>query len=274
MRYPFGHGLSYTTFAYSDLKAEGKAVSFTLTNTGSRDGAEIAQVYISCRTGQIFRPKKELKGFAKVFLKAGESRRVTVPLDDKAFRYFNVKTNRWEVETANYDVHVAASVSDVKLSATIRVFGSNAPNPYGSLPAYETGKVQAVSDEEFEALLGRPIPESRWGGDLERNDTLSQLYYSKSAFGRWLYQVLTKQYNKALSKGDSGISILFVYNMPFRGIGKMVGKFISQEMVDDLVWLFNGHGWSGFGRLIRGYWRNRKRSRAYLKALNAGPVDR
>ena len=100
VRYPFGYGMSYTSFSYSDLKADETSVAFTITNTGKADGAEIAQVYVSCKDGKVFRPKKELKGFAKVFLKAGESKTITVKLDDKAFRYFNVKTNKWEVETA------------------------------------------------------------------------------------------------------------------------------------------------------------------------------
>ena len=87
VRYPFGYGLSYTTFAYSDLHAQADEVSFTLANTGLRVGAEVVQVYVGCKNGKVFRPAKELKGFAKVFLKAGEQKRVKIPLDNKAFRY-------------------------------------------------------------------------------------------------------------------------------------------------------------------------------------------
>ncbi|MGN0999779.1 MAG: glycoside hydrolase family 3 C-terminal domain-containing protein, partial [Faecousia sp.] len=154
VRYPFGYGLSYTTFQYSDISASKDAVTFTVTNAGERDGAEVAQVYISCTDGKVFRPKKELKGFIKVFLKAGESQTVTVSLDDKAFRYFNVKTGRWEVESGNYKIIVAANVSDEKLTETIRVEGTNAPNPYDKLPSYESGKIDIVSDGEYEKLLG------------------------------------------------------------------------------------------------------------------------
>lgn len=102
VRFPFGFGLSYTTFAYSDLKADKEKVTFTLTNTGKRAGAEVAQLYVSRPNSQLFTPLRELKGFAKVFLQPGESRTVTIPLDDKAFRYFNVKTNRWEIEGGEY----------------------------------------------------------------------------------------------------------------------------------------------------------------------------
>ncbi|MBP5292489.1 MAG: glycoside hydrolase family 3 C-terminal domain-containing protein, partial [Lachnospiraceae bacterium] len=90
--FPFGFGLSYTSFEYSDLKADTKEVSFIIKNTGKVDGAEVAQLYVSAKKPSVYRPAKELKGFAKVFLKAGESKKVTIKLDDKAFRYFNENT--------------------------------------------------------------------------------------------------------------------------------------------------------------------------------------
>lgn len=267
VRYPFGYGLSYTTFAYSDIQASQNAVTFTLTNTGKVDGAEVAQVYISCRNGKVFRPKKELKGFAKVFLKAGESKTVTVELDDKAFRYFNVKTDRWEVETANYDICVAANVSDVKLTATIRVVGTDAPLPYGSLPSYESGRITDVSDQEFETLLGRPIPDGHWSGELQANDAICQLYYAKSAPGRLVYKILTSMKEKAEAKGKPDLNILFIYNMPFRAIGKMAGGMVSAKMVDDIVFLVNGHFWRGMGRLIVDFFKNLRASNAFQKEL-------
>ena len=175
VRYPFGHGLSYTTFLYSDIHAEKDRVTFTIANAGAWDGAEVAQVYVSCRDGNVFRPQKELKGFAKVFLKAGESRTVSVSLDDKAFRYFNVKTNRWEVESGIYTISVASDAAHVRLSANIRVEGTNAPAPYGVLPGYESGRITRISEEEYRDVLGHPIPDGPWGGELTRNAALCQL---------------------------------------------------------------------------------------------------
>ena len=146
--YPFGFGLSYTTFAYADVKATPQGVSLTVTNTGDREGAEIVQVYVAKPDAKIFRPAQELKGFAKVQLAAGESKRVTVALDDKAFRYWNTMTNAWEVEGGSYEVRVGASCEDIRLTAVVTVAGTGAPNPYEgkSLPHYTSGKVQNVPD--------------------------------------------------------------------------------------------------------------------------------
>lgn len=267
VRYPFGYGLSYTTFAYSDIKADEKQVTFTIANTGSIKGAEVAQVYVFCKNGRLFRPAKELKGFAKVFLEPGESKEVTVALDDKAFRYFNVKTNRWEVESGEYEIFVAANVSDVKLSATVSVAGQEAPLPYGSLPSYESGKIENVSDEEFESLLGRPIPDGSWKGQLTKNDAICQLYYAKSAPARLVYKILTGMKNKAEAKGKPDLNILFIYNMPFRAIGKMTGGMVSEKMVDDMVFIVNGHFFRGVGRLIADFFRNQSENRRFLKKL-------
>ena len=273
VRYPFGYGLSYTTFAYSDISATKDSVTFTLTNTGDRDGAEVAQVYVSCKNGKIFRPKKELKGFAKVFLKAGESKTVTVALDDKAFRYFNVKTDRWETETADYEISVAANVSDVKLTATVHVEGQNAPVPYESLPSYESGRIEKVSDGEFEKLLGHSIPDGHWSGELTKNDAICQLYYAKSAPARLVYRILTGLKNRAEATGKPNLNILFIYNMPFRGIGKMTGGMVSEKMVDDIVFLVNGHFWRGLGRIIADFFRNLRSNKAFLNKLETGTAE-
>ena len=267
VRYPFGYGLSYTTFAYSDIQASKDQVTFTITNTGAVDGAEVAQVYVSCVNGKVFRPKKELKGFAKVFLKAGESRTVTVKLDDKAFRYFNVKTDRWEVETAVYEICVAANVSDVKLTQTIHVSGYEAPQPYGTLPSYESGRIMAVTDEEFEMLLGHPIPDGHWSGELQKNDAICQLYYAKSAPARWVGKLLKHMKEKADASGKPDLNILFIYNMPFRALAKMAGGLMDMKMVDDILFIVNGHFFRGLGRLIVDFFKNLARQNAFIKKL-------
>ena len=267
VRYPFGHGLSYTTFLYSDIHAGKDRVTFTIANAGAWDGAEVAQVYVSCKDGNVFRPQKELKGFAKVFLKAGKSRTVSVSLDDKAFRYFNVKTNRWEVESGIYTISVASDAAHVRLSANIRVEGTNAPAPYGALPGYESGRITRISEEEYRDLLGHPIPDGHWGGELTRNDAICQLYYAKTGAARLVYKILTHMKEKSEAKGIPDLNILFVYNMPFRALAKMSGGLMSDRMVDDVVLLVNGHFWQGLGRLIGDFFRNRRANKAFMKKI-------
>lgn len=267
VRYPFGHGLSYTTFLYSDIHAEKDRVTFTIANVGAWDGAEVAQVYVSCKDGNVFRPQKELKGFAKVFLKAGKSRTVSVSLDDKAFRYFNVKTNRWEVESGIYTISVASDAAHVRLSANIRVEGTNAPAPYGALPGYESGRITRISEEEYRDLLGHPIPDGHWGGELTRNDAICQLYYAKTGAARLVYKILTHMKEKSEAKGIPDLNILFVYNMPFRALAKMSGGLMSDRMVDDVVLLVNGHFWRGLGRLIGDFFRNRRANKAFMRKI-------
>ncbi len=268
VRYPFGHGLSYTSFAYSDIQATDKAVSFTVTNVGSVPGSEVAQVYVGCKNGRVFRPLKELKGFAKVQLAPGESKRVTVALDDKAFRYFNVKTNAWEVETADYEIHAAASCEDIRLSAAVHVEGTGAVLPCGELPSYESGRIAHVSDAEFEALLGHPIPDGRWSGEIGPNDALCQLYYARSGLARMLCRIQTAIVEKANARGVPNLSVLFLYNMPIRGMEKMSAGWVNRAMTKDIVRMVNGHVFRGAGRFIADFLRGRLEQKRFMDKVN------
>ena len=130
VQYPFGYGLSYTSFEYSDLRVTADGVEFVLTNTGKMDGAEVAQMYVCAPKGKIFRPDKELKGFAKVFLKAGESRKVQILFDDKTFRYWNVETDSWEKEAGRYEICIGACALDIRLRETLEIEGTTDTMPY------------------------------------------------------------------------------------------------------------------------------------------------
>ena len=262
--FPFGFGLSYTTFEYSGLTVSGREASFTLKNTGSMDGAEVAQLYVSKPDGDVFRPAKELKGFAKVFLKAGESKTVTIPLDDKAFRYFNVDTNKFEIEGGQWTVMIGASAADIKLSGTVEVQGSGAKSPYdrAKFAKYFACDVKNISDGEFEALLGRPIPDGHWSGTLDMNDAICQLYYAKSWVARRAYGIMTNMLNKSIEKGEPDLNITFIYNMPFRGIAKMAGGMCTMEMAEGILTICNGHFFKGLGRVVGGFFRSGKKRKA------------
>ena len=233
--FPFGYGLSYTSFAYSELKADARSVTLTVTNTGSRAGAEIVQVYAAKPDAQIFRPAQELKAFTKVWLEAGESKTVTLPLDDKAFRYWNTKTDSWEVEGGTYELRVGASSADIRLAAAVEVNGTSAPNPYAgkALPHYTSGKVQRVPDDEWEILLGRPIPADTV--KIDRNMTLGELNHSRSPLCWLVWAVLTMMLNVSYKRGKPNLNVMFQYNMPLRALAKMTSGAISMGMVDGIV---------------------------------------
>lgn len=268
--YPFGYGLSYTEFSYADLKVTEDGVEFTLTNTGKRDGAEVPQLYVGLKGGKIFRPEKELKGFTKVFLKAGESRRVQIPFDDKTFRYWNVKTGRWEIEGGVYRILIGASSADMCLEAELSVKGTTDVVPYEmeKMAAYRSGRIAGVEDAAFEELLGHPIPSGAWSGNLGLNDAICQMYYAKSGLARFIHKVLTSMKKKSEEKGKPDLNILFIYNMPFRGIAKMTGGAVSMEMAEGMVTAVNGHLFKGLGKIIGGYFRNAKANKEYLAKIS------
>lgn len=270
VRYPFGYGLSYTTFQYSDLKVSEDQVSFVIKNTGARDGAEVAQLYVSCPEGKIFRPKKELKGFQKVYLKAGEKKTVTIPLDDKAFRYWNIKTNQWERETSEYHILVGASSRDIRLEETLLVEGTTEHLPYSRsmIESYYTGKIKHVADQEFAALMGGILPEEKKNQELTINDALCQMAEAKSSFARLVFRVLTRMKDQSQKKGTPNLNVLFIYNIPFRGIAKMTNGMVSMKMAEGMVTAVNGHFFRGLRKIIKEYFENAKANKKFEKELS------
>ena len=248
--FPFGHGLSYTQFAYSDLHADAHSATLTVTNTGDRAGAEIVQLYVAKPNAEIFRPAQELKAFAKVQLAAGESKTVTLTLDDKAFRYWNTRTDSWEVEGGTYELRVGVSSADIRLTAAVEVIGTDALNPYAgkALPHYQSGQVQTVPDAEWETLLGRPIPDDRV--KIDRNMTLGELNHGRSPLGWLVWTVLTVLLNASYKKGKPDLNVLFQYNMPLRALAKMTNGAISMGMVDGIVMEVQGFWVIGLVRVI------------------------
>ena len=250
VRFPFGYGMSYTTFAYSDLAADEQGVSLTVTNTGSVAGTEIVQLYVAKKNSELFRPAKELKGFARVTLAPGEKQRITITLDDKAFRFWNVKANRWEIEGGEYELLVGASVEDIRLCEKISVHGTSTVHPYEDrdLDCYYKGNVLHVSDADFEKLLGHPIPNGKT--KIDRNLTLGELNHARSPLGWLIWLVLTILLDVSYKRGKPDLNILFQYNMPLRALAKMTNGAISMGMVDGIVMELQGFWILGLVRVI------------------------
>ena len=250
VRFPFGYGMSYTTFAYSDMAADEQGVSLTVTNTGSVAGTEIVQLYVAKKNSELFRPVRELKGFARVTLAPGEKQRITITLDDKAFRFWNVKANRWEIEGGEYELLVGASVEDIRLCEKISVHGTATVHPYEDvdLDCYYKGDVLSVSDADFEKLLGHPIPDGKT--KIDRNLTLGELNHARSPLGWLVWLVLTILLDVSYKRGKPDLNILFQYNMPLRALAKMTNGAISMGMVDGIVMELQGFWILGLVRVI------------------------
>lgn len=264
VRYPFGHGLSYTTFAYSNLQADTNRVTFTITNTGGIPGAEVAQLYISCKGGKLYRPRKELKGFAKAFLAPGESKEVTIALDDKAFRYFDIRTKQFEVESGAYEIAIAASVSDVKLTTTVEVTGIAVP-AVQQLPTYADANITNVSDAEFTALLGHPIPDGSWTKEIDINDPLSRLGDARSGLIRLIFRVLKKK----MESDPSDSMMLYIFHLPLRGMAKTTAGMITENMVRDMLDMANGYGFTGLCHLIGHHFSDKKKIKKYRAKIES-----
>lgn len=243
VRYPFGHGLSYTNFEYSDLtldktemdENETLTVSFRLKNTGAVAGAEIAQLYVADKESTVYRPVKELKAFKKVWLAPGEETCITLTLEKRAFAFFNTGINDWCVESGMFDILVGASSADIRLQAGVLVNAKEIAVPDYSLsaPCYYTADVQNVPEEQFVAVLGRELPPTVKRKDipLDLTDTFESSNHTK--WGKRLFALLT-----ALI--PAGMARAIAVQTPFRDFISMSGGVFSESMAAGLLRILNG----------------------------------
>ena len=266
VRYPFGYGLSYTNFEYSDIKLSASAinegedlvVSFKIKNVGERDGAEVAQVYVSAPESKIYKAQKELKGFAKVFLKAGEEKEVNITLDSRAYAYYNVNINDWHVESGVYKILVGASSRDIKLESEVNVTGAKAdvevPDYSAVAPVYyNLATATEVKEEEFQAVYGKELPGNApfEKGSFTINNTISQL--RPSAFGNGMYLLLTNA-AKLVAIGAENPEMITqsVKDLPLRAFSGWTGGIVSPYTVEGILDCCNGVK-GGLGKIFGGF---------------------
>ena len=269
LRYPFGFGLSYTRFAYEDLRLSEAGVRFRLRNTGSRAGAEIAELYICAAESETFRPEKELKGFAKVFLKAGEEKEVFIPFDDKSFRVFDSVANRFLEESGRYRILIGASAADIRLNGELVRAGEKLgrPDEKKRLPHYFSGAAQQIGRAEFERLLGRKLERHPIAGELLRGDAVHELRRSRGLLARMLYRQLRRALNRSAARREPDLNLIFAYHMPFRAFSKFGSGKISPGMTEGLLMMLNGHLFGGFRKFVIESIKNRRENRRNEKAL-------
>ena len=250
--FPFGFGLSYTSFEYSALKLSKKkikdtdelTVSFKVKNTGSVAGAEISQVYVSDTESTIYRPEKELRGFAKTFLEPGEEKEVKITLSKRAFAYFNVNINDWHVESGDFKILVGASSRDIKLEDTVNVASTaedvTVPDYREVAPEYYTANVQNVSDEAFTAVLGHEIPSPVRGNEpFTLLDSLERTKGSK--WGSIINTVIDKALNAVFKESNSTVDMVkaMALQIPIRNFITMSSGVFTEEMADGLLMILN-----------------------------------
>lgn len=263
--FPFGYGLSYTTFETSAHQVLDNGVQVTVKNTGSVAGATVIQLYVAKQNSAVYRPAKELKGFEKVFLQPGEETTVVIPFDAYTFRVYDVQTKQFVVESGEYQLFIGDNVSSIQWTGTVSREGVTLQAQPVS-ECYRTGQVLSVTNADFETILYAPVPTEQIGErrELVANDALSQMQYAKSWLARFAYRQMTNMLNKSFEKGKPDLNILFTYNMPFRAIGKMTNGVVDRHMVDGMLTVVNGHFFKGIAQIVKAYFANRK----YHKTTN------
>lgn len=229
MRYPFGFGLSYTEFAYSDLKLDTQNGEYTaclnVSNTGKYDGAEIVQLYVSAPESGVFKPLRELRGFSKVSVKAGQTEHVTIRFSQDDLRYYHPGLKKWVLEPGTYRVQIGASCEDIRLETELEIAGEPVFSPYSEVvqAAYkDAAGLPEISDRIFASLISRPIPVYEMGKrpytmetTLGEFDTVFGTIIKKAIVG-----VGAKQCRKACKMPDG----------PEKEREKKAGLFISKMM--------------------------------------------
>lgn len=265
VRYPFGYGLSYTKFEYSNLHLSSTAinegtdlsVSFTIKNVGEVAGAEIAQLYVGDVESTIFRPVKELKGFKKVYLEAGEEKTVTLTLDSRAFAYYNVNINDWHIESGDFEILVGASSQDIRLKATVNVTSAKpevqVPDYRESAPYYYDLKGDEIPAEQFEVIYGDKMPDNSkyQKGELTACNSVSQC--AVSPFGRFLSGAAAIGAKLiSLSAENPEMITESVKDMPLRAATAMTGGLVPEMSLYGLVDMVNGKK-GGFRKFLKGF---------------------
>ena len=256
--FPFGFGLSYTTFEYSDIKVSADSikdtdtltVSFKIKNTGAVDGAEIAQVYVNDVESTIYRPVKELRGFKKVFLKAGEEKEVSITLDKRAFAYYNVNLGDWHVESGEFKILVGASSRDIKLEASVNVESTVeaiVPDYKATAPSYYGADIMNVPANEFEAVYGKALPPSQ----RDKSQPLTILNTLEDAEdGKWGGR-LVRLLRKLL--GTESMAGAIALQTPIKNFISMSFSIFSPAMAEGLLVILNEDKMAkGLGMIFKG----------------------
>jgi beta-glucosidase len=268
LRFPFGYGLSYTSFEYRSIsvsdEGEDVVVQTEVSNVGERDGSEIVQLYVRyCSGERVFRPEKELRAFAKVFLKPGESKTVRMEFRKTDLACWNVKRHDWVVENGTYEICVAASAADIRLTALLTVTdGQDEDTPYPDTVTTAYAKPPRGIPPSFGELVGPTASAAPEDTGLTLDSSLSDL--RRTTIGRILYvaimRMIRKDYRMAKRMPNSlerdarlKNAHFLVRMIPSNSIRSLCmsssGRF-TYSSAGGLVELANGHVIRGLGMIL------------------------
>lgn len=261
VRFPFGFGLSYTSFEYSDIKlkkknltkGEGAKVTFTIKNTGDVAGSEIAQVYVAKPESKIFRAPKELKGFIKIHLEPGEEKKVTVELDDRAFAFWNTATEDWCVESGEYKILVGASSRDIRLEAAAKMKSEDDETIVDlreSAGVYFDGDPARAREDDFKVIYGG---EFKLAPEITSDSLNNSIERSKDkGLAKFIYNTVDLAMKP---KGGVGSSMITntIMQTPIRNYVSMSNGLFTEDMADGLLKVFEGKDVAkGVGKIAKG----------------------
>lgn len=255
VQFPFGYGLSYTTFALSDLKVSKETLDFTnqedtvevrckIRNTGTRAGAEVVQIYVADQTEGVFKAKKELKGFCKVFLQAGEETEISTALNKRAFAHYDVNSGKWEVLSGNYQIVAGTSSADNALSVELPVQGTVAEMGYRGLPKWYQKPVGKPSVADFERIYGREMKpfELEKTGSFTLMNTLNDMKENPAV--QQVVKGMTGGMLAAYGGDENHLDYLFavniVLNTPLRRLVQQSGGTTPVQLMRAVVDAANG----------------------------------
>ena len=238
--YPFGYGLSYTKFQYSNLQTTQKnnqvTIKFNIKNIGTYAGKEIAQIYISKKNSKIFRPEKELKAFEKIDLKINEEKTITITLDNSTFKYYDTNLKKWNIEDGVYTILIGQSSNNIVLSKTINIQGDKNIVQLNLPAKYFTGNIKEITDAEFEQLLGYKTPNKTINlNEINDENTIEQLKHTK--IGKIIFDHEMQKMQELLQNQNvnKATKVMMDLQKPLKKFYEKKSSKITKEMIDEFI---------------------------------------
>lgn len=266
--FPFGHGLSYTKFEYSNLTLSSKSITdkdiltatLDVENVGEIDGKEIVQLYVNDVESSVYMPYQQLKGFEKIALKAGEKKRITFSLDKRSFAFYNTNANDWQVESGEFKIMIGASSRDIRLEDTVFVESTDTaeiiPTPQDSWYMHPDASKE-ITKEEFVAMSGLNIKEDyriAKKGEFTEDDSFEDMA-NTSGLARFALKIAKPAIRMSMKADKDDPNYLMIYEVmktsPMRALAFSSQGMFNMKMVDGVVTIMNGKFFKGLGMVLK-----------------------